>query len=166
MALAQGTSLLLLDEPTTFLDLAHQVDVLDLVERLHHDAGRTVVLVLHDLNLAARYASRLIAMRNGRIVAQGTQSEVLTEDMLRDVFELDAQVVTDPVAATPLVIPIGRRHRRTPATPIATTRHTNQPLPIDHRQEESESATARGRGVRHRRRASTELPAARASGPA
>ncbi|MGH3813931.1 MAG: ABC transporter ATP-binding protein [Pseudonocardiaceae bacterium] len=118
MALAQGTDVLLLDEPTTFLDLAHQVDVLDLVERLHHDAGRTVVMVLHDLNLAARYASRLIAMHHGRIVAQGTPSEVLTEDMLREVFDLDAQVVTDPVSATPLVIPIGRRHRRAPDAPV------------------------------------------------
>ena len=111
MALAQGTDVLLLDEPTTFLDLAHQVDVLDLIERLHTEAERTVVMVLHDLNLAARYASRLIAMRDGRIIAQGTPAEVLTEDMLLEVFDLDAQVVPDPVADTPLVIPIGRRHR-------------------------------------------------------
>lgn len=111
MALAQGTDVLLLDEPTTFLDLAHQVDVLDLVERLHTEAGRTVVMVLHDLNLAARYAGRLVAMREGRIVAAGTPHEVLTETMLREVFELDALVVTDPVAGTPLVVPIGRRHR-------------------------------------------------------
>jgi iron complex transport system ATP-binding protein len=111
MALAQGTDVLLLDEPTTFLDLAHQVDVLDLIERLHSDAGRTVVMVLHDLNLAARYASRLIVMRDGRIAAQGTPVEVLTEDMLREVFDLEAKVVIDPVAATPLVVPIGRRHR-------------------------------------------------------
>ncbi|MGH3993429.1 MAG: ABC transporter ATP-binding protein, partial [Pseudonocardiaceae bacterium] len=125
MALAQGTSLLLLDEPTTFLDLAHQVDVLDLVERLHTDAGRTVVMVLHDLNLAARYASRLIAMRAGRIVAQGTPADVLTEDMLREVFELDAQVVTDPVAATPLVVPIGRRHREPAAAHSTPGRPTH-----------------------------------------
>lgn len=118
MALAQGTDVLLLDEPTTFLDLAHQVDVLDLVERLHIEAGRTVVMVLHDLNLAARYAGRLVAMRDGRIVAQGTPSEVLTEEMLREVFDLEAQVVFDPVAATPLVIPIGRRHRGA-AAPVA-----------------------------------------------
>ncbi|MGH4024979.1 MAG: ABC transporter ATP-binding protein [Pseudonocardiaceae bacterium] len=124
MALAQGTDVLLLDEPTTFLDLSHQVDVLDLVERLHHDAGRTVVMVLHDLNLAARYASRLIAMHHGRIAAQGTPSEVLTEDMLREVFDLDAQVVTDPVSATPLVIPIGRRHRRTPTAPVPAEAHS------------------------------------------
>ncbi|MFC5995926.1 ABC transporter ATP-binding protein [Pseudonocardia hispaniensis] len=111
MALAQGTDVLLLDEPTTFLDLAHQVEVLDLVERLHTEAGRTVVMVLHDLNLAARYAKRLVAMRGGRIVADGTPHQVLTEDLLRTVFDLDAQIVVDPVAGTPLVVPIGRRHR-------------------------------------------------------
>ncbi|WP_037080228.1 ABC transporter ATP-binding protein [Pseudonocardia spinosispora] len=118
MALAQGTDLLLLDEPTTFLDLAHQVDVLDLVERLHQEMDRTVVMVLHDLNLAARYAGRLVAMKDGKIVVAGTPAEVLTEDMLREVFDLDAQIVTDPVAGTPLVVPIGRRHRaRVPAQP-------------------------------------------------
>jgi iron complex transport system ATP-binding protein len=111
MALAQGTDLLLLDEPTTFLDLAHQVDVLDLVERLNREAGRTVVMVLHDLNLAARYAGRLIAMRAGRIVADGPPGEVLTTPLLREVFGLDAQVLTDPIAGTPLVVPIGRRDR-------------------------------------------------------
>lgn len=111
MALAQGTDVLLLDEPTTFLDLAHQVDVLDLVERLHTERGATVVLVLHDLNLAARYAGGLVAMRGGAIVTSGAPHEVLTEAMLREVFDLDAQIVTDPVAGTPLVVPIGRRHR-------------------------------------------------------
>jgi iron complex transport system ATP-binding protein len=111
MALAQGTEILLLDEPTTFLDLAHQVDVLDLVERLHREMHRTVVMVLHDLNLAARYAGRLIAMRDGRIVADGPPEEVLTAELLRAVFDLAAQVITDPVAGTPLVVPVGRRHR-------------------------------------------------------
>ncbi len=111
MALAQGTDLLLLDEPTTFLDLAHQIDTLDLIERLHTEAGRTVVMVLHDLNLAARYAQRLVAMRDGAIVASGTPAEVLTEQLLSDVFDLDARVITDPVAGTPLVVPIGGRGR-------------------------------------------------------
>jgi iron complex transport system ATP-binding protein len=111
MALAQGTDIVLLDEPTTYLDLAHQVDVLDLVERLNREMGRTVVMVLHDLNLAARYAGRLVAMRAGRIVASGTPDEVLTEDLLSDVFGLDARVVPDPVAGTPMVVPIGRRSR-------------------------------------------------------
>ncbi|SDN34499.1 ABC transporter ATP-binding protein [Allokutzneria albata] len=111
MALAQGTDLLLLDEPTTYLDLAHQVDVLDLVQQLHDQAGRTVIMVLHDLNLAARYSDRLIAMRDGKIVAQGDPADVLTEQLLSDVFDLDARVVPDPVAGTPLVVPIGSRHR-------------------------------------------------------
>jgi iron complex transport system ATP-binding protein len=111
MALAQGTDLLLLDEPTTFLDLAHQIDVLDLVQRLHREFDRTVVMVLHDLNLAARYADRLVAMKDGRIVVEGSPADVLTEANLLDVFGLDARVVSDPVTDTPLVIPIGHRHR-------------------------------------------------------
>ncbi|MQA14585.1 MAG: ATP-binding cassette domain-containing protein [Pseudonocardiaceae bacterium] len=120
MVLAQGTDLLLLDEPTTFLDLAHQVDTLDLIERLHTETGRTVVMVLHDLNLAARYAQRLVAMRDGAIVASGTPTDVLTADLLSDVFELDARVITDPVAATPLVVPVGHRHREQPPHPTST----------------------------------------------
>ncbi|SDH22320.1 iron complex transport system ATP-binding protein [Lentzea fradiae] len=111
MALAQGTDLLLLDEPTTYLDLAHQIDVLDLVQELHVSGGRTIVMVLHDLNLAARYADHVVAMREGRVVAAGAPSEVLTEGMLLDVFGLDARVVVDPVAGTPLVVPVGSRHR-------------------------------------------------------
>jgi iron complex transport system ATP-binding protein len=107
MALAQGTDLLLLDEPTTFLDLAHQVEVLELVRRLHREAGRTVVMVLHDLNLAARYADRLVAMRAGRVVAAGAPAEVVTEPLLAEVFGLDARVIPDPVSGTPLVVPIG-----------------------------------------------------------
>ncbi|MHC1560105.1 ABC transporter ATP-binding protein [Actinomycetospora sp. C-140] len=108
MALAQGTEVLLLDEPTTFLDLAHQVDVLELVARLNRERGRTVVMVLHDLNLAARYAERLVALHRGEIAAEGTPHEVLTEDTVRDVFGLEARVVPDPVAGTPMVVPIGR----------------------------------------------------------
>lgn len=111
MALAQGTDLILLDEPTTFLDLAHQVDVLDLVEQLNTEGGRTVVMVLHDLNLAARYAQTLVAMKDGAIIAQGPPHEVLTAALLRQVFDLDAEVITDPVSGTPMVVPIGRRHR-------------------------------------------------------
>ncbi|WP_084960110.1 ABC transporter ATP-binding protein [Thermoactinospora rubra] len=110
MALAQGTDLLLLDEPTTFLDLAHQVEVLELVRSLHSSAGRTIVMVLHDLNLAARYTDRLVAMRDGRVVAAGTPHEVLTEELLRKVFDLEAKVIPDPVAGTPLVVPVGVRH--------------------------------------------------------
>ena len=108
MVLAQGTDLLLLDEPTTYLDLAHQVDVLELVATLHREAGRTVVMVLHDLNLAARYADRLVAMDAGRIAVAGTPAEVLTEATLAAVFGLDAVVIPDPHAGTPLVVPRGR----------------------------------------------------------
>jgi iron complex transport system ATP-binding protein len=108
MALAQGTDLLLLDEPTTYLDLSHQIDVLELVARLHAERGRTVVVVLHDLNLAARYAQRLVAMDDGALVASGTPEEVLTERLLADVFDLEARIVPDPVAGTPMVVPVRR----------------------------------------------------------
>jgi iron complex transport system ATP-binding protein len=115
LALAQGTPLLLLDEPTTFLDLAHQVDVLDLLARLNEDDGRTIVLVLHDLNMAARYAHHLVAMRAGRVVAQGSPAEVVTPELVADVFELDCQVVPDPITGTPLVLPVPARHRQAAA---------------------------------------------------
>src|SRR5688500_12622618 len=108
MALAQGTDLLLLDEPTTYLDLAHQIDVLELVGRLHTERGRTVVVVLHDLNLAARYAERLVAMQDGELVVSGTPAEVLTEQLLADVFDLEARILPDPVSGTPMVVPVRR----------------------------------------------------------
>ncbi|WP_316526839.1 ABC transporter ATP-binding protein [Kitasatospora brasiliensis] len=105
MALAQGTDILLLDEPTTYLDIAHQVEVLDLVRRLNVERDRTVVAVLHDLNQAARYADHLVAMRDGRVVAQGAPGEVVTAELVREVFGLDSVVVPDPVTGTPLVVP-------------------------------------------------------------
>ncbi|MDT0274598.1 ABC transporter ATP-binding protein [Blastococcus goldschmidtiae] len=108
MALAQGTDLLLLDEPTTYLDLAHQIDVLELVGRLHAERGRTVAVVLHDLNLAARYAQRLVAMKDGVLVASGTPAEVLTPELLAGVFDLEARIVPDPVTGTPMVVPVRR----------------------------------------------------------
>ncbi|HBF81600.1 MAG TPA: cobalamin/Fe(3+)-siderophore ABC transporter ATP-binding protein [Streptomyces sp.] len=110
MALAQETDLLLLDEPTTYLDIAHQVEVLDLVRRLAAPAadgtrGRTVVTVLHDLNQAARYADHLVAMKAGRIVAEGRPGDVVTAELVREVFGLEAVVVPDPVTGSPLVVP-------------------------------------------------------------
>ncbi|MFI7330523.1 ABC transporter ATP-binding protein [Micromonospora aurantiaca (nom. illeg.)] len=105
MTLAQDTDALLLDEPTTFLDLAHQVEVLDLLHRLRAERGRTVVAVLHDLNQAARYADHLIAMRDGAVVAAGEPREILTADLVRDVFGLDCVVVPCPVSGAPLVVP-------------------------------------------------------------
>ncbi|MFG1991025.1 ABC transporter ATP-binding protein [Actinoplanes sp. NPDC048988] len=108
MALAQGTEVLLLDEPTTYLDLSHQIDVLDLVARLHRERGRTIVMVLHDLNLAARYAHHVVAMNDGRVVAQGSPESVFTVELLADVFGLAALVVPDPATGTPLVVPLPR----------------------------------------------------------
>ncbi|WP_318841876.1 ABC transporter ATP-binding protein [Rhodococcus sp. Z13] len=110
MALAQGTDILLLDEPTTYLDLAHSVEVLDLVDRLHSELGRTVVMVLHDLNLAIRYSDHLVVMKQGRIVAAGAPAEVISVELLREVFALDASVIDDPVSDRPLIVPIGTRH--------------------------------------------------------
>jgi iron complex transport system ATP-binding protein len=108
MALAQQTELLLLDEPTTFLDITHQIEVLDLVADLNRTVGRTIVIVLHDLNLACRYAHHLVAMRDGCVVASGAPDDVITAERVRDVFGLECIVIPDPVSATPLVVPIGR----------------------------------------------------------
>jgi iron complex transport system ATP-binding protein len=119
MALAQQTDLLLLDEPTTFLDVAHQVEVLDLLTDLNHARGTTVVLVLHELNLAARYADHLVALRAGQVVAAGPPGAVVTEQLVSEVFDMDCRVVPDPVAGTPLVVPIGRR-RTTPTSAAGT----------------------------------------------
>jgi iron complex transport system ATP-binding protein len=110
MALAQQTSILLLDEPTTFLDIAHQVEVMDLCARLHAD-GRTLVAVLHDLNQACRYATHLVAMRDGAILAEGPPDEIVTAELVETVFGLPCRIVDDPEAGTPLVIPRGRRVR-------------------------------------------------------
>ncbi|WP_166138649.1 ABC transporter ATP-binding protein [Nocardioides ochotonae] len=110
MALAQETDVLLLDEPTTYLDVSHQIEVLDLLTDLNRQRGTTIVMVLHDLNLAARYADQLVALAGGRLHACGTPQEVLTEDTVRAVFGLESSVVTDPVSGRPLMLPIGRHH--------------------------------------------------------
>lgn len=115
MVLAQQSELLLLDEPTTYLDISHQVEVLDLLTDLNRDFGTTIVMVLHDLNLAARYADRLIALAGGRLVAEGSPEEVLTAETVAEVFGMRSQVVADPVSGKPLVLPIGRHHSSMPA---------------------------------------------------
>ena len=108
MALAQDTEILLLDEPTTYLDLAHQIEVLDLLYDLNYQAQRTIVMVLHDLNLAGRYSHHLVALRQGAVIAQGTPGEVITEAVIKAVFDLDSRVIRDPLTSTPLCVPISR----------------------------------------------------------
>ena len=110
MALAQQTGPLLLDEPTTFLDIAHQIELMELFTDLHRD-GATLVAVLHDLNHAARYATHLVAMRDGAIVAQGDPQEIITAELVEAVYDLPCRVITDPVSGAPLVLPLGRRER-------------------------------------------------------
>ncbi|MCC6309927.1 MAG: ABC transporter ATP-binding protein [Trueperaceae bacterium] len=111
MALAQGTDLLLLDEPTTFLDISHQVEVLDLLTDLNRARGTTIVMVLHDLNLAARYADRLVAISSGRLCVSGQPAEVLNEETVRTLFGMECRIIADPLSGRPHMLPIGRHHR-------------------------------------------------------
>jgi iron complex transport system ATP-binding protein len=111
MVLAQETPLLLLDEPTTFLDIAHQIELLELCADLNRDRGHTLVAVLHDLNHACRYATHLIAMKDGAIVAEGAPADVVTAELVEDVFGLPCRIIADPVTGTPLVVPEGRPRR-------------------------------------------------------
>lgn len=112
MALAQQTDLMLLDEPTTYLDISHQIDVLDLLVDLNHKRGTTVVMVLHELSLACRYADHLVAMSEGRIVADGAPSDIVTPDLVREVFGIEAMIIRDPASGTPLISPLGRHRLR------------------------------------------------------
>lgn len=116
MALAQQTPLLLLDEPTTYLDIQHQIDVLDLCAELHEEQGRTLVAVLHDLNHAARYATHLIALRGGKVIAEGAPGDIVTAELVEEVFGLRCQVIDDPETGTPLVVPAARKARLTAAS--------------------------------------------------
>ncbi|MDX6744036.1 ABC transporter ATP-binding protein [Actinocorallia sp. A-T 12471] len=111
MVLAQGTPIVLLDEPTTFLDVAHQIEVLDLCADLHEEGGSTLVLVLHDINQACRYATDLVVMSEGRVVAQGAPHDVVTADLVREVFGLPCRVLPDPETGTPMVVPLARAGR-------------------------------------------------------
>lgn len=108
MALAQQTDILLLDEPTTFLDIAYQVEILDLLTDLNRKKGTTIVMVLHDINLSARYADYIFAVKQGRLIDQGTPEEIITENLIREVFDLGCSVINDPVSGTPLIVPKGR----------------------------------------------------------
>lgn len=119
MVLAQETPILLLDEPTTFLDISHQIELLDLLAYLN-DEGRTIVAVLHDLNHACRYASHLIAMKDGAIVASGKPAKIVTADLVETVFNLPALVMSDPIMGTPMIVPKGRRSTGVPKQCLAT----------------------------------------------
>ncbi|WP_163853345.1 ABC transporter ATP-binding protein [Paenibacillus elgii] len=108
MTLAQGTPTILLDEPTTYLDLAHQIEVLDLLYELNESEQRTIVMVLHDINLACRYAHNIVAIKDRKVWAEGRPQDIVNEDLIRSVFELESRVVEDPLFGTPMVVPFGR----------------------------------------------------------
>ncbi|MGK3143124.1 ATP-binding cassette domain-containing protein [Pantoea sp. C2G6] len=108
MVLAQQTPLLLLDEPTTWLDIAHQIELLELMQDLNQQHGHTLVVVLHDLNQACRYASHLIAMRDGKIIAEGKPAEIVTPELISTLYGLRCMIINDPVAGTPMIVPLGR----------------------------------------------------------
>ena len=112
MALAQQTDILLLDEPTTYLDITYQVEILDLLTDLKKKHGTTIVMVLHDINLSARYADHIFALHKGKLVAEGTPAEVITSSLIKDIFGLDCMVVQDPISDSPSVVPIGRHHNK------------------------------------------------------
>jgi iron complex transport system ATP-binding protein len=109
MVLAQETSIMLLDEPTTWLDISHQIDLLELLSDLNRTQGYTLAAVLHDLNQACRYATHLIALRDGEIVAQGAPKEIVTPELIARIYGMRCMIIDDPVAGTPLVVPLGRR---------------------------------------------------------
>ncbi|GKU84620.1 ABC transporter ATP-binding protein [Niallia sp. NCCP-28] len=110
MALAQQTDILFLDEPTTFLDITYQVEILDLLTDLNRKYGTTIVMVLHDINLSARYADYIFALQKGKLVGEGEPSDIITSTLVKEIFGLDCIVINDPISATPLVVPKGRYH--------------------------------------------------------
>ena len=112
MALAQQTDILLLDEPTTFLDIAYQIEILDLLTDLNRKRGTTIVMVLHDINLSARYADYIFAVHKGNLVAQGSPSEVITKGLMKQVFGLECSVIKDPVSDSPFIVPMGRYYNK------------------------------------------------------
>ncbi|QHT63004.1 ABC transporter ATP-binding protein [Paenibacillus lycopersici] len=108
MTLAQNTPTLLLDEPTTFLDMTHQIDILDLLFELNEKENRTIAMVLHDINLACRYAHHIVAVKDGRVHAKGRPEAIVNEQLIRDVFDMECQIAADPIFGTPLCIPHGK----------------------------------------------------------
>lgn len=105
MVLAQDTDIILLDEPTTYLDVTHQIDILDLIYKLNREENKTIVMVLHDLNLSSRYADHIIAIKDKKIYKQGTPSDVVTKDVVNNIFDMHCEVISDPLYNTPMIIP-------------------------------------------------------------
>lgn len=118
MALAQGTEVLLLDEPTTFLDMAHQMEVMTLLEKLNKEQKRTIIMVVHDLNHAARYAQHLVALKDGTVLYEGHPEVVMTSQMLREVFNIDADIIPDPRTGAPLCLPYGLAEEPSEEIPV------------------------------------------------
>ena len=110
MSLAQNTEVLLLDEPTTYLDIYHQIEILEVVKKLNEEHNITIVMVLHDINLSARYADYIFALRKGKLIKQGSPDEVITSELIDTVFGLDCEVIKDPVSNSPFIIPKGRHY--------------------------------------------------------
>ncbi|MBL0385355.1 ABC transporter ATP-binding protein [Tumebacillus sp. ITR2] len=108
MSLAQGTEILLLDEPTTYLDMTHQIEVLDILQELNENEGRTVVMVLHDLNLSCRYADHIVAIKKGSVYAEGSPEDIITPELVRDVFNMESTIIRDPLYGTPMCVPFSR----------------------------------------------------------
>jgi iron complex transport system ATP-binding protein len=121
MTLAQETGTILLDEPTTYLDMTHQIEVLELLAELNEQEQRTIVMVLHDINLACRYAHHIVAVQGGAVYAQGAPSDIITERLIQDVFAMDCRLILDPVYHTPMCIPLGTRAARAAAAATAAT---------------------------------------------
>ncbi|WP_083749546.1 ABC transporter ATP-binding protein [Frankia sp. CcI49] len=163
MALAQQTPIMLLDEPTTFLDLAHQIEILDLCADLHEESNRTLVAVLHDLNQACRYATHLVAMKDGRIVAQGDPNEIVTAELVEEVFGISCSVVPDPETATPLVVPAARARRRELRENLATA---EQARPQSHTADTDTDTDTDDRDAGTDSEAGTDPSGAAASGTA
>ena len=108
MVLAQDTDIILLDEPTTYLDVTYQIDILDLVYKLNKEEGKTIVMVLHDLNLSCRYADHIIALKDKKVYKQGTPEEVVTKEVVKHIFDMECEIIKDPLYKTPMFVPYSR----------------------------------------------------------
>jgi len=130
MTLAQQTGTILLDEPTTYLDMTHQIEVLELLADLNEREQRTIVMVLHDINLACRYAHNIVAVSNGSVYAEGAPADIVNEKLIRDVFGMECRMMTDPVYGTPMCIPVGARASAVSAAAAPAARAKKEPVHV------------------------------------